>query len=480
MKDSKLYTIIDSLKGNQLNLLEKSLKDDKRKSLYLLFQLLKKSGTLNIDREALFYKLFKKKYTTENDYVLRNEMRLLVEKIESILIKEQLENLFEKDKIFQLRQQLLLYKSLELFEFYEETWKQAKAFALEQYQYQTILELNAEYFEFVQFHIRNYKVRMEIYEQLLDENLLYTNYHLAQQYAYNSFLEGNTQKLRIEYQVAKNLKIPESSVTIRLTEFSSYLNQYYSLLGTWFPQQGTGKTELLLQALEALEKCNRNAAIFKQEYQRVLYLIATDYSMSAAFEKADIYFDRFFKEIPDSQLQNKAYYIFNYAVNLTKLNQYEKTLLIISEAEKHIKTSNDFLKDKYTLLKVICYLFTKNADQLKKLIPTDFSVLLPEQRVYFRFVNSIYYIINKEFVLAAEEINNLLRSKLLTEIDIHFLSVAKFYKNVLSLILEENTLDLSDKSLEKIKKEAFNIDTNEQSVIVNYMPYKWIKSALKI
>ena len=107
MKDSKLYTIIDSLKGNQLNLLEKSLKDDKRKSLYLLFQLLKKSGTLNIDREALFYKLFKKKYTTENDYVLRNEMRLLVEKIESILIKEQLENLFEKDKIFQLRQQLL-------------------------------------------------------------------------------------------------------------------------------------------------------------------------------------------------------------------------------------------------------------------------------------------------------------------------------------------------------------------------------------
>jgi hypothetical protein len=172
--------------------------------------------------------------------------------------------------------------------------------------------------------------------------------------------------------------------------------------------------------------------------------------------------------------------LFNYAVNLTKLNQYEKTLLVISEAEKRIKTTNDFLKEKYTLLKVICYMFTKNADQLKKLIPTDFTELLPEQRVYFRFVNSIYHIINKEFELAAEEINNLLRSKLLTEIDIHFLSVAKFYKNVLSLILKENTLELSAKSMEKVKKEAININTNEQSVVVNYMPYKWLKSALKI
>jgi hypothetical protein len=138
------------------------------------------------------------------------------------------------------------------------------------------------------------------------------------------------------------------------------------------------------------------------------------------------------------------------------------------------------LKEKYRLLKVICYLFIKDAPQLKKMIPTDFSVLLPEQRIYFRFVNTIYYIINKEFDLAFEEINNLLRSKLINEIDIHFLAVARFYKDALSLILKENTLKLSAASFKKIKQEAFLIDTNEPAVVVNYMPYKWLKTTLDI
>ena len=87
MKDSKLYTIIDALKGNQFSLVEKQLKEDKRKTLLILFQLLQKSGAAEIDKEVLFYKTFKKKYSPANDYILRNEMRLLVEKIESVLIK---------------------------------------------------------------------------------------------------------------------------------------------------------------------------------------------------------------------------------------------------------------------------------------------------------------------------------------------------------------------------------------------------------
>lgn len=480
MKDSKLYTIIASLKGNQINLVEKYLKEDKRKSLLVLFQILQKLGANIIERETLFYKLFKKKYTAANDYILRNEMRLLIEKIESVLITEQLQKILEKDALFLLKQQLLLYKNLDLFEIYEETWKQAKAIALEQYQYQDIIELNAEYFDFAQFHIRNYKERLEVFDRLTDENILYINYFLAQQYSYNSFVEGNANKLRLEYQSEQKNKISIGEVRVDIRQFHSPINEYYALAGKWFPLQGKGETKILLNALDVLEKCNRESALFKQEHLRVLYLIATDFSMSANFENADIYFERLFTEIPGTQLHNKAYYFYNYAVNLTKLNQYEKALTVIDDAEKHIKDSNDFLKDKYQLLKVICYLFTNNTEQLKKIIPTDFSVLLPEQRVYFRFVNSIYHIINKEYDLAAEEINNLLRSKLINEIDIHFLPIGKFFKNVLALILKENTLLLSPNSIKKIKQEAEAIDNNEPPVVANHMPYKWLKSALSI
>ena len=161
---------------------------------------------------------------------------------------------------------------------------------------------------------------MEIFDKLIDENILYSNCYLARQYAYTSFLEGNANKLRLEYQIKQQNKIPEKTANIELPEFSTDINEYFNLVGKWFPFQSKGKTDILLEALTALEKCNKDAAIYQQEHMRVLNLIATDFSMSADFEKAAVYFEKFFSETPDSQLHNKAYYLYNYAVNLTKLN----------------------------------------------------------------------------------------------------------------------------------------------------------------
>jgi hypothetical protein len=177
---------------------------------------------------------------------------------------------------------------------------------------------------------------------------------------------------------------------------------------------------------------------------------------------------------------NKPYYLYNYAVNLTKLDNYNKAINVIDNAEKDISSTNVFLKEKYQLLKIICYVFTKNTEKLKSTIPNDFSELLPEYRVYYRFVNAIYYIIKNEFAVASEEINNMLRSKLINEIDVHFLSVAKFYKTVLNETIKEDTIHLSGEALLKIKQLADEIDNTEMSVVINYMPYKWLKSALKI
>lgn len=480
MKKPKLYSIIIALNGTRLSLVEKYLKSDKRKTLLLLFQLIKKAEGEIIDKEILFYKLFKKKYSAANDYILRNEMRLLVEKIESTVILFQLEKQLESDEFFKLQQQLQLYKSLDLFDIYEEKWKEAKLIAQQQFQYQEIIKLNADFFEYAQFHIRSYKNRSQLYEQLMEENIQNTNFFLAKQYAFNNFIEGNTNKLRLEFQIPQTHHIPIEKANITLSKYSTQLNQYYILVGKWFPEQSKGQTHLLLEALDALQQCTPKNEIYHQEYLRVLYLIATDYSMSAAFDKADTYFEKIMEILSVNANINKPYYLYNYAVNLTKLDNYNKAINVIDNVEKDISSTNVFLKEKYQLLKIICYVFTKNTEKLKSTIPTDFSELLPEYRVYYRFVNAIYYIIKNEFAVASEEINNMLRSKLINEIDIHFLSVAKFYKTVLNETIKEDTIHLSGEALLKIKQLADEIDNTEMSVVINYMPYKWLKSALKI
>jgi hypothetical protein len=51
---------------------------------------------------------------------------------------------------------------------------------------------------------------------------------------------------------------------------------------------------------------------------------------------------------------------------------------------------------------------------------------------------------------------------------------------VLNETIKEDTIHLSGEALLKIKQLADEIDNTEMSVVINYMPYKWLKSALKI
>ncbi|MCB0508893.1 MAG: hypothetical protein KDD21_11405 [Bacteroidetes bacterium] len=480
MKDTKLHTLIDALQEQELKLIENILKVEKRKSLLLLFQFAKKKQTLKWSKEVLFYKIFQKKYTEDKDYLWRNELRLLVEKIESILIEEQVKNQLKEDQIFYLKQQLQLYKRLDLFKLYETLWKETKSLAIANYQYHEVILLNTEYFEFIQFHIRDYQQRLEIYDNLIQENQQITTQFFVHQFAFTTMLEGSSNKLRLEYYGNPEVKIPSTEINIKLNKYYNDLDKYYLLINEWFPLQSKGRTDILLQALELLEHCDKSKAIIQKEYLRVLYLIATDFSMSANFEKANVYFEKIFQEIPENKLHNVAYYYYNYAINITKLEQYTKAIEIIQIAEKHIKPNNDFLKEKYILLKVVCYMFLNDNKNLKALIPSDFSTLLPEQRIYFSFVNAIYHIIANNFELASEEINNLLRSKLIKETDTHFLAVAKFFNSALTEINKVNKLSLPPTAKSRLIKQAEKMEKDESALVNNYMPFKWLKSALLI
>jgi hypothetical protein len=479
MKDSKLYNLTSSLNSVQINFIEKELKSNKRKTLHQLFILLI-SDKSDFDKSVVYYKIFKTKHSNTNDYLLRNEMRLLLDKITRILLIKQFDDDLEKDSLFEKMQTLKLYKSLDNFELYVDAWKQAKEIAMQEYAYQKLIELNKDYYEFIQFHVRNYKDRLTILEALIEENSYYLNFFSAQEISFNTFLKGNINKLKVEYQLPIIENTNQSKIEIRLNDFDSTLQAYYRLVSKWFPEQGKSKTIILLDALAVLDKCNTQSEIYKKEKIRILYLIATDYSMCAEFEKADFYFEKLFSETDQYLFHNKAYYLYNYAINLTKLNEYNKAFDSIKIAEKFLKPSLDFLNDKYHLLKIICSIFLNDADNLKKLLPNDFSTLLPEQRVYFRFVNAIYHIIEMEYEFAYEEINNLLRSKLINETDIHFLPIAKFFKITLEELAKHQTIKLPKTSLAIIIAAQQKIESSESPIIINYMPYKWLKQHIGV
>ena len=91
MKSLLTVRLISALNEPQHTLVLQKLKVEKRNSLFVLYKLLAiKKEEETIDKSTIFFKVFKKKWTKEADYLLRNELKLLKDKIEEIIIESKL------------------------------------------------------------------------------------------------------------------------------------------------------------------------------------------------------------------------------------------------------------------------------------------------------------------------------------------------------------------------------------------------------
>jgi hypothetical protein len=78
MKSLLTVRLISALNEPQHTLVLQKLKVEKRNSLFVLYKLLAiKKEEETIDKSTIFFKVLKKKWTKEADYLLRNELKLL-------------------------------------------------------------------------------------------------------------------------------------------------------------------------------------------------------------------------------------------------------------------------------------------------------------------------------------------------------------------------------------------------------------------
>lgn len=120
MKDLITVRIIHALNEQQEKLISIALKQEKRQSLLQLFKWLINTKMMLKFKSEIFLKLLRKKWTKENDFLLRNELKLLKDKIEEIYIQEETKELPE-NYINQLK--LKLYHQLKITDEYQSIFK---------------------------------------------------------------------------------------------------------------------------------------------------------------------------------------------------------------------------------------------------------------------------------------------------------------------------------------------------------------------
>ena len=161
MKELLTTRIIFALNTEQIKLITTQLKLEKRQTLFALYKLLmQKKEETAINKSEIFIKLFKKKWTKEIDYLLRNELKLLKDKIEEIIIEKQFsihpEEMKEKIK-------LDFYHNLKITDEFMQLHKNYTAKKIKQYEYQKAIDYNVVFADFARINIPNYKERAQIF-----------------------------------------------------------------------------------------------------------------------------------------------------------------------------------------------------------------------------------------------------------------------------------------------------------------------------
>jgi hypothetical protein len=474
MKSLLTVRLISALNEPQHTLVLQKLKVEKRNSLFVLYKLLAiKKEEETIDKSTIFFKVFKKKWTKEADYLLRNELKLLKDKIEEIIIESKLKQYQStiEDKI-----KLDFYRDLKMTDEFSNLYNQFMKknegnFGLDNY-----LDYSFIYADFIRLNVSNYAERAI----LLEENLKNFEAKLNLKYTVD-LSKFNLMKSHVLFQQKQkhNVEIGElfsyKKVDIETVNYRNELSDYFISYANAYKNFDTSTIEEWEETFQLLKKVPKDYEQYPDEYCFTLGNLATICSIRSDFEKADKYFEQLFSELEDSIIYQNRALILNYITNLNKLKRYKKASIELSKASLVFgEKIREFSQFKTQEIVVACFL--NDIAGLGKLLAINFETLQPFEKIYYRLFYCIYFLLQNNYELAFIEIQNLQRSKLMNEVDSHFGLVANFFYVCIRHANNYGSINkLSRKDNAEIELNYNLILEANIPMFLNYSPFLWMK-----
>lgn len=482
MKELRIFRLIMRLSVEENEYLVSILKDKKHKLFLSLFNAIVQTKSVQYTREELFLRIYKKKWTLKHDAAFRTDLSRLADFIENYLIEERLKKRIKTDLKLVEEERLNLYLDLKLTKELEQQYAQL----LIQYSYDASFQntLTEKYGNFViktanslqernnlmQNVYKNYASQSHQQNAILNAKSFYFN--CLQNYYYKQLNGSYLEEITFEKYAAliENEPIIEA--------------KYYYLLGISNLRLDVSSSDDELIYYHLLEETAiqllKLSAKFQPQFARAYHIIATRYSIIGNFEKANIYYRELIDKIPPKQLADYAISILNYITNLSKLKQFDEALQYLKLLEKDIKNDAK-LKSDYNIRLLSCHLFMNNANEILMIIAKeDYNTLQPFEKIYYRLCQCNAYIIQNEFELAYNEINNLIRSKLMQEMDADYLPVTELISFLLACIFKNGKSKLTPAQLKQFDTLRKQHETVQFPYLKHYSPYLWLKQQLAV
>lgn len=421
--------------------------------------------------EIVFKKVWKKNYSTDDDYLLRAEKKILKKKIELFIYSNSTltTSLNKPHSIFFEMSNWCIKNSL----LHLSTKYIKKAFekATEQEEWADLLKINRLWFiiEF-QTNIGTLNKTSLLKERALKHKEII--YQLATvEFRQFQFLESSIEKYLNAIGTPYTETPLESEITILLDNYDSQLANYLHLKTLAFKVSTNDPIQKLREAINVLN----NAPEF---YFKNAEKIAVEGALAMEYSKNQLYLDAC--KVYEKLIQYPTLYLnpaspnihFNYLSTLLKLEDYKKAESVLNILEfRHPQFATN---PQVLSMRINTYLFLEDLDKLKMAFKHKQTFANNNVKTYYRFLNYLYYLLKGNLDVAEREIINIEKSK--TAKSSSFFPLITIFK-LYNTYLVEGAVEkkkIKNEILQKINELA---STNDQ-ISTQSLPIQWIANKL--
>lgn len=400
MSGNRSLKLLDTLTLSEKRDFDFVMESVSRKSLRNLYQCIKNDRNKTEDKEVLYKKVFGERYTPAKDYLLRNELRLLTDKIKGFLVSRQCEEEIRENSSYG---DWLLQKSLlkhQLYKEYEAEFKKSYKKAIDNLSFDMAQRMLGLRFNYLMTQPKiNVEMIAEAHSILL-ENLGNIKYRYRTDVSIN-------QQGRVAMEAFLNAfgkQVNSSAVGVD-TDVAGYLNPYIEFFEYSALANQTGGDEKIKFAELAEQSIGKVEDIFPNNRVDGLAMLAGAYYNVREYATAAKYYEKALSFKDKNKLPIRNDILFNYVSTLMKLDDYARAVDIMMTYDKSIQ-ANPKVKHKFDYFHCMAHIFMGSHKHVREIIPQNIGRLPEDEHHYFRFIYCILPYLDDDIEDAIREVTN--------------------------------------------------------------------------
>lgn len=453
------------------------VKKQRMEKLYKLITTAKNPEQL--DKSLLFKKLFAKTYSDKNDYLWRNEIRLLKEELENFLIQKE-HDFFSKNN--EAYNDWLLMHAFDKLKFidgldekYDVLLKEKDNYA----SYSFVLDTCLLQLSNLTHKISDITKRSKAYQEPID----------ATKQVLKDLVSANAAKLNVyisyynwisyhhQYKHREPLILDEYNFVLEKNPISNFYNHLAASVTDSDDKSHQTQIENLDAALKDIEPLYQKNKLLLENRVIVLMAKGREQSANGYFSEADSVLKSIKQDIDHLYPQHRTVFYVNYITNLVKSKMYEEALFVL---DNEFSTDNLLYKNMLLQSRLLCYLYLRDTKNMANYISYDLDSAPFPQNYMLKVIKSAYFYLIKEYDTALSITNSLLQAKYTTDNMLYYKPISLIYKKLYTTAQNNNMQKkIPSREIKLLQKAIDEFETNTSNEIKLVSVYLWIKHEIE-